>query len=422
MDDQQNNTFPIPAPTPPANPTGGTIPAIGDPPLAAVPAPVVSPTPMPVDQTSATPPPLQPDWQTQTVADAADLPLGPDNTSLNTPSQPGVGAVTPLETDARALPQSDVMPLPVSPAPTVAPNPFEATPPLSEPAPIASAPEPTPIPLDNTLDLSGQNVPLEPIAPTPAPVAPAPQLGALQPGVDISPDTGQNAQPDLIGGIPPDFGNSYNANAANSAAAKGGMKTITKVIIIAAVVIGLIIVISLALLLVNRNNRTPAVDLNQAQVDQTQNATDTNTSAPAAIPTGFKQVPRDCYSFGVLLPTTVNFTATSCKIAAKFGGVSQYDLSVTPVTSAVTDLQSLVDQAKIGTITSQEDITLNNIPAKKIAQTVNGVNVQTVVVIPTGKSYLFNGLAINGFIITTSASDDISKNASAVLISTWTWK
>lgn len=450
MQDNQDNTFPIPSPDPQNTQAGGSItppaniPATDAPPAGnEMPIGVPNQTdlgqsPVGAPSVQPEPQPVQPDWAAQATQDANVLPAAPagaDTFSINTPSQPGsLGGV--------ATPDTTVPPQPLAPpAETPPTDPFaapQASPPVQDPAafgatsaePFAAATaEPTEppasIPLENTLDLSGQNVPLEPAMPP----APDTQSGILQPGVDVNPSMpsdlppidGQAQDPNLVN-IPTDFGDSNNAIAANMASADSKKKFPKKIIIIAGAAIGAIVVISIVLVIINNSKPKPAVDLNQAQVNDTQKATDNTTTVPATIPDGFKKVDRDCFSFGVFLPTTVDFSKTNCKITAKFGSASQYSISVAPVTDSVNGLQALVDQAKVGTITSQEDIKLGGFDAKKVIQKVNGLDQQSVVVIPTGKNYLLDGKAITGFIINTSFNDDTAKKASETLVSTWAWK
>jgi uncharacterized protein YpmB len=202
-----------------------------------------------------------------------------------------------------------------------------------------------------------------------------------------------------------------------------GSKKSLKFIIIAVVVMVVIALVSLAAVLMSRNSSKPAVDLNETNVDVTEEQTDTGTEKQGnAIPEGYQEVVRECFSFGVFLPTTVDFTRTVCQMAAKFGTVSQYSLTITPVTEPVVDLQNLVDKAKAaGTITTQDDIELDGVPSKKLIIKSNGLDQQTLVTIPTKKTYQIDGKNINAFIITTSYNDDVAKKASEVLISTWLW-
>lgn len=433
MQDQQDNTFPIPAVTPPNNQVGGAAPPpVGSPPPEVLPTPSESPIqPM---AGNAQPQPLQPDWASQAMQDTNELPAGADNYAINTQSQPSVDGSMPAPIDptqppapANVPPQAPTPePFPVStPQPQLPPEPAPYQPVPAEPHIEPTPPPTTAIPFENTLDLSGQNVPLEPIEPAPA--VPAPQDGLLQPGVDIAPSTGLpplvgDTQDPSLGNLPTDFGDSNNAIAANMASADAKKKIPRKFMIIGGGALAFLVIVSLILYFVARSQPKPAVDLNQAQVDQTQQATDNTTTVPAAIPEGFKKVDRDCYSFGVFVPTTLDFSKTVCKITAKFGSVSQYDITITPVTDNVTDLQALVDQSKVGTITSQEDIKLGGVAAKKVIQKVNGLDQQTILVIPTNKNFQFDGKTINGFIINTSYNDDTAKKASDTLVSTWIWK
>lgn len=445
MQDNQDNTFPIPTPDPQNTQAGGSItpPNNTPPPISEPPAVAPSPTeplaqPFQQPQAQSQPQPIQPDWAAQATQDANALPAAPagaDTFSINTPSQPG-------ELGGAAVPDTTVPPQPLAPPADTTPTDNFATPqvppPAQEPAvfgatsaePFAAAStEPTEppasIPLENTLDLSGQNVPLEPAMPP----VPDTQSGILQPGVDVNPSMpsdlppieGQAQDPNLAN-IPTDFGDSNNAIAANMASADSKKKFPKKIIIIAGAIIGAIVVISIVLVIINNSKPKPAVDLNQAQVDDSQSAPDNTTTVPATIPDGFKKVDRDCFSFGVFLPTTVDFAKTNCKITAKFGSASQYSISVAAVTDSVNGLQALVDQSKLGTITSQENIKLGGIEAIKVIQKVNGLDQQTVVVIPTNKNYQLDGKVINGFIINTSYNDDTAKKASDTLVSTWFWK
>lgn len=434
MQDSQDNTFPIPATgdaasgqpgntTPPANDSSG---------LGFTPAP-----PPDINQQ-----PVAPDWTNQATADAAQLPPGVDDYSINNATQPGVAPPTGLPLSPAPAPDpntappqaintdSGIPPTPIPPDPNMDPNQAYQQPVMpAQPDPAVYPQQPLnqmdqtnipaqppydpnamqsadAVPPANTLDLSNQ------------------PMGSMQPGVEIAPQ--MNVQDGTIpttdmGGIPPDFGNSYNTEATDMMGAQANKSRFPmKFIWIGAGALGFIIILSLVLVFVNRNQRTPAVDLNQAVVEETQKPEE--SSNPAEIPEGYKKVERDCFSFGVLLPTTVNFTPTTCKISAKFGSVSQYNLIIKAVTDPVTDLQGLVDQAKVGTITTQEDIKLNGVDAKKIIQKVNGIDQQDIVVIPANKNYQLEGSAINGFIITTSFNDDTSKTASDNLVSTWAWK
>lgn len=451
MQDSQDNTFPIPATSDNGNnPAAGANPPSDNQGLGFTPAP----PPTSGDNNLTAPPasnntqqtPVAPDWTNQASADVSALPPGLDDYSINTPTQPSNDLATGLPLspapppDTTATTDAGIPPTPISPeepTPGVGldnqqppePIPPEQTP-YSQPQPnnldyAQSQPAPTydpngiqpnpVLPPTNTLDLSNQ--------PTDYSLAQEP-TGVMQPGVEIAPQMGVQGDtmptPDL-GGIPPDFGSSYNTEATDMVGAQTTKSRLPmKFILIGAGVLGLIVILSLVLLFVNRNQRTPAVDLNQAAVEEAQKAEDTTT--PAEIPEGYKKVERDCFNFGVLLPTTVNFTPTTCKITAKFGSVSQYNIVVNAVTDSVTDLQALVDQAKVGTITSQEDIKLNGVDAKKVIQKVNGLDQQNIVVIPSNKNYQVEGQAINGFIITTSYNDDTSKTASDNLITTWAWK
>jgi hypothetical protein len=266
-----------------------------------------------------------------------------------------------------------------------------------------------PIPPGNTLDLSNQGAMADSAAMT------------------LPQDSASQAYPDNpLAGPPVDFGLSSNALATDMVAQNtSGKKKSLKFIIIAVVVVVVIALVSLAAVLMSRNSSKPAVDLNETNVDVTEEQTDTDTDTEKqgnAIPEGYQEVVRECFSFGVFLPTTVDFTKTVCQMAAKFGTVSQYSLTITPVTDPVVDLQNLVDKAKAaGTITTQDDIELDGVPTKKLIIKSNGLDQQTLVTIPTKKTYQIDGKNINAFIITTSYNDDVAKKASEVLISTWLW-
>jgi uncharacterized protein YpmB len=264
-----------------------------------------------------------------------------------------------------------------------------------------------PIPPGNTLDLSNQGA----------------MAGSA--AMTLSQDSAGQAYPENpLAGPPVDFGLSSNALATDMVAQNtSGSKKSLKFIIIAVVVVVVIALVSLAAVLMSRNSSKPAVDLNETSIDVTEEQTDVDTETQGnAIPEGYQEVVRECFSFGVFMPTTVDFTKTVCQMAAKFGTVSQYSLTVTPVTDPVVDLQSLVDKAKAaGTITTQDDIELDGVASKKLVIKSNGLDQQTLVTIPTKKTYQIDGKNINAFIITTSYNDDVSKKASEVLISTWLW-
>ncbi len=420
--DPQDNTFPIP----PAENTGGSVPPAQQPaaaqpanPFAAqnpvqVPDPVTGvPMPAPDPNATAAPQPAaptpqpmpQPQWQAQAQADAASLPPEPENPSLTAPTNPMPAATPP--------PQDNYVLSPFSNSPT---QPQQAAPvqqPIGQPATPA-------IPDANTLDLSNQP-PL-----TPQPVQP----GAMQPGVEVNPmpapavaDTSFNTPPvtpeqPMSGGLPTDLGTSFNSDITDLAMTdttrkKGPLKFI--IIIVAA--LALMIILSLILVFSARNQRKPAIELNDQTV-QTQ----TTATQPAALPDGYKQVVRDCYSFGIVSQTTIDFTKTACNIGAKFGATSQYSITVTPSTAAVGDLTTFSNTLKAGTPISNDKIQLNNIDAIKLVQSVNGTTQQVIAVIPTGKNYTFNGAPVTAFTITTSYNDDASKTVSDNIVKTWAWK
>lgn len=429
MQDSQDNTFPIPQADISSNQVGGPVPPASNDQMPTNPVPGATNTPSQnmaeVDQTSPaqTAQPPQPDWAT--VAEQ-------DNAALNQPAptiQPDTSQAPELESinQNNSYPQSQPDNLANKPVPNQSIPQYNsptttAQPPLAEPAPETATQTPVApaVPSSNMLDLSNSN-PVSSAPPAPqVPPSEYAQPGALQPGVDVNPNTGMPL-PEETGGIPPGFGGNLGLGdmAAPVPPSPNNKK---KFIIIGAVVLGVILILSLVLVLASRNKKSPAVELNQDQVEQTQQATESTDTQPAAIPEGFKKADRDCYSFGILLPTTLNFSNLSCKISAKFGSVSQYEITVTPVTNSVTDLQALVDQAKVGTITSQNDIKLNNVAAKQVIQKVNGLDQQTIVVIPNNKNYQLDGQVVNGFIINTSYNDDTAKKASETLVSTWTWK
>lgn len=434
--DPQDNTFPIP----PAENAGGSVPPAQQPaaaqpvnPFAAqnpaqVPDPVTGvPMPAPDPNTPLTPQPApapapqpmpQPEWQAQAQADAAGLAPGPENPALNTPGAPLPAAPTPTQTDNFVI-------SPFSNSPTAAPQP--ATAPLPQAAPAAAA-----IPEANTLDLSNQP------SLTPQPMQPGVDLasqpvqpGAMQPGVDVNPMQAPmvanqsfstpppvaTEQP-IPGGLPTDLGTSFNSDITDMAMTdttrkKGPLKFI--IIIVAA--LALMLILSLILVFSARNQRKPAIELNDQTV-QTQ----TTATQPAALPDGYKQVVRDCYSFGIVSQTTIDFTKTACNIGAKFGATSQYSITITPSTAAVGDLTTFSNTLKAGTPISNDKIQLNNIDAVKIVQSVSGTTQQVIAVIPTGKNYTFNGAPVTAFTITTSYNDDASKTVSDNIVKTWAWK
>lgn len=455
--DPQDNTFPIP----PADTTGGSIP---QPPASAQPmqpaevsatqplAPVsqADPNLPPVAPAPATAPvPTQPDWANQAVADAAQLPPSAADVPLTAPSVPSVEPTNPpVNTPAEPLPESISA---AAPAPN--PEPFASAeqPPITpnEP-PVASSiatpveplqpgipqtpaaentvlsplageqsavGQPTPIPTENTLDLSGQL----PSAQTPL------QPGAMQPGVDVSP-TGQISTPtDTLapaaplatsGGLPTDLGTSYNQEMADIAAVQTTKKRWPlRLVLIIIAILALFLIITLALVFANRNQRKPAIVLNDQTVQSQP------TAAPAiALPAGYKLVTRDCYSFGIVPQTTIDFTKIICSIGAKFGASSQYSIAVTPSTASVGDLNSYANTLKAGTAVSQANITIGGLNAIKLVQTVGGVGQQVIAVIPTGKSYTFNNGTVTAFAITTTYNDLDSKTISDNIVKTWLWK
>jgi hypothetical protein len=388
--------------------------------------------------------PVAPAWQDQASADAAQLPAGTDSYDINAQPQqqpyvdPNAAPQPYVETPASTVypePQPAYDPNAILPASTVYPQAQSAIDPATgQPAQLpqqpTQPPQPAgamgpqqefsnapsdypqtldsgPIPPGNTLDLSNQGA----------------MAGSA--AMTLPQDSAGQAYPDNpLAGPPVDFGLSSNALATDMVAQNtSGNKKSLKFIIIAVVVVVVIALVSLAAVLMSRNSSKPAVDLNETNVNVTEEQTDTGTEKQGnAIPEGYQEVVRECFSFGVFLPTTVDFTRTVCQMAAKFGTVSQYSLTVTPVTEPVVDLQNLVDKAKAaGTITTQDDIELDGVPSKKLIIKSNGLDQQTLVTIPTKKTYQIDGKNINAFIITTSYNDDVAKKASEVLISTWLW-
>jgi len=444
MLDPQDNTFPIPGADNTQMPAGGSVvPPVANTQSGALPMqpqpgdlntiPPVAPAPVqPFDTAQSAPvAPVVPNWQNQAVADASQLPVGPDNYSISDPIAPAandmnaqapVANTLPLAQDALSQPtpyQPGVLP-PQQPGvvdtygQSPASTPVQYQVPPMQPSTLGDQGI---VPPANMLDLSQQALP---------PMQP----GEMQPGVPVQPDPNmlvqspqiQSVQDTALGALPPDFGMSNNAIAdgmANQEATKS--KRPMKFIIIGVVVVAFITILSLIVLFSSRNSRQPAIQLNDQAVTPVEKAQDTQTT-PGEVPNGYKAVVRDCFTFGILLPTTVDFAKTTCQMGAQFGSVSQYNLTITPVTETVTNLQSLVDKAKTGTISTQDDIKLGGVEAKKIIVKVNGLDQQTVAVIPASKTYQIDGKAINGFLITTSYNDDTAKKASEVLISSWVWK
>ena len=472
MPDPLDNTFPMPATddanssaTPAAQPAVNpqpaalpTDPASYDPNAApAQAAPQESFTP---SQETA---PVAPAWQDQASADAAQLPAGTDSYDVN--AQPQQQAY--VDPNAAAQPYAPAQPQQQPYAdPNAAPQPYAQTPantvyPEAQPAydPNAIQPAPPIYPqAQPAIDpATGQpaQLPQQPIQPLQPTAAMGPQQefssapsdypqtldsGPIPPGntLDLSnqgamagsaamtlpQDSAGQAYPDNpLAGPPVDFGLSSNALATDMVAQNtSGSKKSLKFIIIGVVVVVAIALISLAVVLVGRSSKKPAVDLNQQNVEVPADQNNTDTTQGIPIPDGYQEVARDCFNFGVFVPSTVDFTKKVCMMAAKFGTVSQYSITVTPVTDPVVDLQSLVDKAKsAGTITTQDDIQLDGVASKKLIIKSNGLDQQTIVTIPTKKTYQMDGKNINAFVITTSYNDDVSKKASEVLISTWLW-
>ncbi len=403
MQDPQDNTFPIPGTD--NNIAGGSV---------AQPAPTTGQ------------PPIQP-AQTAPLAGSTFTPAA----EMQTPELPNAYPTTPAP-QPTASPVLTGNPLESMSPPSAAPPQDVYTPPTT-PAPIQPQPASQPAPItSNTLDLSNQpnyQQTNPQASPTDQPL-PYTQPGDMQPGIPVQPEPQATSaapyQDNSLGSIPVDFGVSNNAMANNLALQQSKKKSgPLKFIIIAVVVIAIVVIASLVALFYSRNANKTSVNLNNQTVDQNQQASTSTTTAPAVIPDGYQQVTRDCFSFGVLLPTTVDFQKTICKMGAKFGATSQYSLLVDPVTDATTDLQALVDKAKTtynGTISTQSDIKLNGLDAKKVVMNVAGVDQQVIAVLTPGKNYQSSGTAVNGFLISTTYSDDASKKASDTLASTWTWK
>lgn len=465
MPDPLDNTFPMPATNDANSPTGGSAaqPAINPQP-AVLPTDPASYDPnaapaQPVPQESFTPSqesaPVAPAWQDQASADAAQLPAGTDSYDINAQPQ------------AYVDPNSAAQPYPVAqPGTVAAPQPYQEAPatgvypdlqPTVDPGVAQSAPQAYAEPQSAIDPTTGQPLqsqvqqPVEQPQPlvmgaqqqfsSPPPEYPQPlDSGPIPPGntLDLSnqgamassaamtlpQDSADQAYPDNpLAGPPVDFGLSSNALATDMVAQNtSGSKRSLKFIIIGVVVVVAIALISLAVVLVGRSSKKPAVDLNQQNVEVPADQNNTDTTQGIPIPDGYQEVARDCFNFGVFVPSTVDFTKKVCMMAAKFGTVSQYSITVTPVTDPVVDLQSLVDKAKsAGTITTQDDIELDGVASKKLIIKSNGLDQQTIVTIPTKKTYQMDGKNINAFVITTSYNDDVSKKASEVLISTWLW-
>ena len=110
MQDSQDNTFPIPATggTDP-NAAAGPVPAPDNQGLGFTPAP--APTggdngQIPANDSGQTP--VAPDWTNQASADAAALPPGSDNFSINTPPSPSSGVAADLPLSPSPAPDTGV--------------------------------------------------------------------------------------------------------------------------------------------------------------------------------------------------------------------------------------------------------------------------------------------------------------------------
>lgn len=410
--DPQDNTFPIP----PADNTGGSTPPVAGQPAQPADLSAAQYPPAAAQQPAAVPvapvQPQQPAWTNQAAADAAGLPPGPDNYSLTNPVPAPVAdpAVQTGGFQTTTPQQNPIAAQPPMPASSNLVAPF-----ATDPNAVAQAP--TQIPADNTLDLSGQALPLA-----------AAEPGAMQPGVDVSPTSqiGTPADqaypmapmaPQTQGGLPTDLGGSYNDTMTGMAVADAGRKKgPLKIILIIVAVLALLLIVTLAIVFSSRNQRKPAIELNEQTV-QTQTTTDST-----ALPEGYKQVTRDCYGFGIIPQTTLDFARTACNISAKFGASSQYDIAVTPSTAPVSDLSSFAATLKAGTAVSQSNIKIGGLDATQLVQTVGGVTQQVIAVLPTGKSYTFNGAPVTAFVITTTYNDADSKTVSDNIVKTWAWK
>jgi hypothetical protein len=386
--------------------------------VSATPTPMPAANPQPLPQT----PPVGPDWQNQAAADAASLPQGPDNYSVNSPLTPP--PANPQPSDNLLSPVGNVQPpaapaQPTPQAPIVEPTPAPSV--YGQPADVAA---PAAMPEANTLDLSNQ--------PQITPQPPAPPVpGAMQPGVEVAPqpqitNSYDQANPAVApmapaapdGGLPTDLGTSYNADLTGMAAAEVSKKRgPLKWILIAVAVIALILIIGLAIVFSARNQRKPAIELNEQPVQSTSNTTTTSS----ALPEGYKLVNRDCFSFGIVEQTTINFDLTDCRVAAKFGASSQYTIKVEN-TNQTASLQDYANSLVSGTKVSQENIKMGGIDSIKIVETVNGVNQQLIVTITSGKNYTFDGAPVNSFILITTYNDADSKTIGDNVVKTWTWK
>lgn len=418
--DPQDNTFPIP----PADNNGGSTPPVAGQPTqpadvsaAPYPPPVQQPTPEPISPVQ----PQQPSWTDQAMSDAAGLPPGNDNYSLTNPNP----APTPLTSQQPLVaPSPDPTTAPAT-SPTAGQVPMQASSNLV--APFANDPNTAPIPTsptvptDNTLDLSNQP------ASQPVPLGVV-ETGAMQPGVDVSPNTqigsvGDQAYPmapqtpAAQTGLPTDLMGSYNDSMTGVAAEQAGKKKgPLKIILIVVAVIALLLIVTLAIVFSGRNQRKPAIELNEQTVP-----TQTSTTDTAKLPDGYKLVNRNCFSFGIVQQTTINFDLTDCRVAAKFGATSQYTIKVEN-TNQTANLQDYTNTLITGTKVSQENIKMGGIDSIKIVETVNGVNQQLIVTITNGKNYTFDGAPVNSFILITTYNDADSKTVGDNVVKTWIWK
>ena len=427
MQNDQDNTFPLPntppasgstnpapvvpsndwASTPTGNPTG--TPSASGLPSAPAPAPT-PPDPLPATPSVASPPeplvaapsePTQPMAPGQVIADTeAHQMASPDYPGG---TAPGLAQPTPL-------PDQN---LPVSP-PASDPN---AVMPAASIPPTQAQPEPAPVPAGNTLDLSSQPAPEEPVAnefgitPAQPVLADVPQAGVpagMPPGASVG------------GGLPTDLNGAMMDPNLMAATTPPPKRSIFKIVLlVVGILIALLIVVSLVVFITSRASRKPAIELNDNSSTQSTTS-NTAQSQPATIPANFVKIDKDCYSFAAYKVNTIP-ADTACNFTATEGSV--YNLAVTPVTDSYDTLDAFGNAVKANlTSPTVTTIQLDNLNAQKITYTKDGKTQVKYVVLTPNKPYKFNSKAVTGFTIDSAYSDANSQSNANTLVSTWRWK
>ncbi|MBI2798088.1 hypothetical protein HYX70_02170 [Candidatus Saccharibacteria bacterium] len=314
----------------------------------------------------------------------------------------------------------------------VAPNPA-APQPLGVPAETAQQPAPQ-APAANTLDLSNQQQAAPSLSPEQPAVPPAAEppaatnqygitpaqpvlaqvpggtepvtAAAMPPGAEVAPS-----------GLPTDLNDAMlDPNLMAATAPKPKFSPLKLVLIIAGVVIGLFVLLSLIVYITGRTARKPAIELNDATSTGSQSSSSSNE---AVMPAGFVKIDKDCYSFGAYQTNTIP-SGGACNFSATEGG---YKVAVNPITDSYDNLDVFTNSVKSSLSSpSVSSLMLDGMNASKIVYSQNGNNQVKYLVLVNGKNYKFNDKAVTGFTIDMDYTTPNAQNNANNLVNTWRWK